>query len=74
MRAAKTVEVRDMVVRASTTCEALSLMNSKAASVLLRDWGRSMEGGVKKEIRRVVWESWSMYEDVVAVSSGRLYL
>lgn len=51
---AKTVKVRDMVVRASTTCEALSLMNSKAASVRLRDWGRSMEGRVKKEIRRVV--------------------
>lgn len=69
---AKTVKVRDMVVRASTTCEALSLMNSKAASVRLRDWGRSTEGRVKKEIRRVVWESWSMYEDVVAVSSGRV--
>lgn len=29
---------------------------------------------MKKEIRRVVWESWSMYEDVVAVSSGGVVL
>lgn len=63
-----------MVVRASTTFAALSLMRSKVASDVLRDWGRSMEGRAKKEMGRVVWESWSMYEDVVVVSTAKIVI
>ncbi|PON83986.1 hypothetical protein TorRG33x02_202800 [Trema orientale] len=69
---ATTVEVRERAPRASTTLAELRRMSSTAASVRLwaMDWGRSMEGRVKKEIGTLIWDIVSIYKDVVAVSDG----